>query len=137
MRCRTIIREIKKAFSISALKNCTELLAGTVSNINQSGTDTQYEPSPEESANCNFYGESLHYSDNGDTQYYTGLKMDIRVFALNAVNDNANYYWKEVGFDKIAYINGNNITDLVLSGWAKADSAFINRDRSTDYSYSE
>jgi RHS repeat-associated protein len=108
----------KRAFSVNPLKNTKNYLT----QINVQGVDNE-QYSAIYCGGGEYFGEAF-------TQMYDMPTTKI-TFDKKPYEEQKAYF--ELSGDKLE----PTATDYILSGWAKADAAFINRDRKTDYSFNQ
>jgi len=118
----------KKTFKISSIEKSEDLLKGIAFIDNPLA-----EPSE------SYLGDDfLCGSDNYlvVTKVKSTPILDSNVYKIDATKNNSNHLIKVLSEAKIEEIRNSKITDFILSGWAKADSSWVNR-RCTDYSNNE
>ena len=115
----------KKSFKISSLEKSPDFLKGVL-----------FEGTPEKTSSENYLGDN--FVCGGDfglvvTSTDTTPTFDDNIYKINQSENTVTQLIKELSSTKIKEIINSKATDFVLAGWAKADSAWVNR-RCTDYS---
>jgi len=112
----------KKSFTIQSLDFAEDFLAG----IN-------FEGNPSSTTAENYLGDNLVTDGIALVALNTNQSSDNTVYTLNSPNTANTKLEKIIPTQTLNRIISSGITDFVLSGWAKADSSWVER-RLTDYS---
>lgn len=112
----------KKSFTIQSLDFAEDFLAGVDFQDNPSSTTAE-----------NYLGDNLVVGGIALVALKNNQISDNTVYTLNSPNTANTKLEKNIPTATLNRIISSGITDFVLSGWAKADSSWVER-RLTDYS---
>ncbi len=113
----------KKSFKIQTLDSAEDYLSGIEFDSYPSSTTAEY-----------YLGDDLVAGDISNlVSLNTNQSFDSNIYTLTPTQTTKTKIEKNIPNNKINEIINSGITDFILSGWAKADAAWVDR-RATDYS---